>query len=157
MTAPWKLELHGVNVYRTPEACAHPASTRASVTATAFMASAPCRSLVSRRPSRAHPTSAPPRCRLAHPLKPHVSILAAGRGVGPADDLPFLGLVGEPVADLELHRQYTCRAGGRGLSRRWQRQLPASVSLRLLLGTGLSHRRRLSRRHHAIVSHHGAP
>src|SRR5712692_5335303 len=48
MTASWKLGLHGVNVYRTPEACAHPASTRASVTATAFMASAPCPSVCGR-------------------------------------------------------------------------------------------------------------
>src|SRR2546425_325760 len=53
MTASWKLGWHGVNVYRTPEACAHPASTRASVTATAFTASAPCRSL-------AMPTATPP-------------------------------------------------------------------------------------------------
>src|SRR2546428_4621844 len=35
----------------------------------------------------------------------HAGALAARRHVRPADDLPLAGLVGEPVADLKLHRE----------------------------------------------------
>src|SRR3989442_11732842 len=71
---------------------------------------------------------------LIHPPNTSMDVLAAWGGIRPYRDLPFPGLIGKPVADLQLHRQHTGRAGGRGLSRRRQRQLLASVSLGLLLG-----------------------
>src|SRR3989475_9062708 len=71
---------------------------------------------------------------LIHPPHTSMDVLAAWRGIRLYRDLPFPGLINEPVADLQLHRQHTVRAGGRGLSRRQQRQLLASVSLGLLLG-----------------------
>src|SRR3989441_21039 len=101
MTASWKPGLHGVNVYRTPEAWAHPASTRASVTATALIAAAPWSSLAShtdffiRSP---HPRLGD--ARLAHALDPDVGVLAPVGCVGPPDHLPLAGLVGKAVARL---------------------------------------------------------
>src|SRR2546428_6487671 len=77
--------------------------------------------------------------RLIHPPDTSMDVLAAWGGIRPYRDLPFPGLIDEPVADLQLHRQHAGRAGGRGLSRRRQRQLPASISLGLFLGPRPSH------------------
>src|SRR2546427_12541187 len=43
--------------------------------------------------------------RLIHPPDTSMDVLAAWGGIRPYRDLPFPGLVGKPVADLELHRQ----------------------------------------------------
>src|SRR2546425_247844 len=101
MTASWKPGLHGVNVYRTPEAWAHPASTRASVTATALIAAAPWSSLAShtdffiRSP---HPRLGD--ARLAHALDPDVGVLAPVGCVGAPGYLPLAGLVVKPLLHL---------------------------------------------------------
>src|SRR2546428_8796634 len=70
---------------------------------------------------------------LIHPPDTSMDVLAAWGGIRPYRDLPFPGLIDEPVADLQLHREDAGRAGRRRLSRRRQRQLPASGLLRLLL------------------------
>src|SRR5712692_6362409 len=77
--------------------------------------------------------------RLIHPPDTSMDVLAAWGGIGPYRDLPFPGLINEPVADLKLHRQHAGRAGRRGLSRRRQRRLLTSFSLGLLLGPRPSH------------------
>jgi len=43
--------------------------------------------------------------RLIHPSHAHVRDLAARRRARPVDHFPLAGLVGESVADLELHRE----------------------------------------------------
>jgi len=40
-----------------------------------------------------------------------MDVLAAWGGIRPHRDLPFPGLIDEPVAELKLHRQHT--GGGR--------------------------------------------
>jgi len=42
---------------------------------------------------------------LADPLDANTRALAARRRVGPTDDFPLSALVGEAIADVELHRQ----------------------------------------------------
>src|SRR2546427_13221115 len=41
--------------------------------------------------------------RLIHPPDTSMDVLAAWGGIRPYRDLPFPGLIGKPVADLELH------------------------------------------------------
>src|SRR2546422_11321797 len=72
--------------------------------------------------------------RLIHPPDTRMNVLAAWGGIRPYRDLPFPGLIDEPVADLELHRQHAGRAGGRGLSPRRHPQVAASGSPARLLG-----------------------
>jgi hypothetical protein len=45
-----------------------------------------------------------------------MDVLAARGGIRPYRDLPLPGLVDEPVADLELHRQDSACGGLRGLA-----------------------------------------
>jgi hypothetical protein len=49
--------------------------------------------------------------RLIHPPDTSMDGLAAWGGIRPYRDLPFPGLINEPIADLKLHRQHT--GGGR--------------------------------------------
>src|SRR6266581_8359706 len=63
---------------------------------------------------------------IADPLDADTRVLPPGRRVGPGDDLPLAGLVGEAIADLKLHRQDPAGGSGRRLA--------------LLLGPRLSHR-----------------
>src|SRR6266436_9477753 len=55
--------------------------------------------------------------RLIHPPDTSMDALAARGAIRPYRDLPLPGLIDEPVADLELHRQDPSRrrARGRGL------------------------------------------
>jgi hypothetical protein len=48
-------------------------------------------------------------------LDADVCILSGARGVRPSDDLPLAGLVGQSVADLEMHRQHASDGRRRGL------------------------------------------
>src|SRR5437879_1979122 len=50
---------------------------------------------------------------LVNALDADMRSLPAVRHVGVAADLPLAGRVGEPVTDLQLHREYA-RCGGRG-------------------------------------------
>jgi hypothetical protein len=45
--------------------------------------------------------------RLAHPLNADAGVLPTGRRLRWTDHFPLAGLVGEPVADLQLHREDT--------------------------------------------------
>ena len=49
--------------------------------------------------------------RLIHPPDTSMDVLAAWGGIRPYRDLPFPGLVDEPVADLKLHRQDSACGG----------------------------------------------
>src|SRR5881296_1568507 len=44
--------------------------------------------------------------RLIHPPDTSMDVLAAWGGIRPYRDLPFPGLIDEPAADLQLHRQH---------------------------------------------------
>src|SRR5713226_4046147 len=70
-----------------------------------------------------------------------MDVLAAWGGMRPYCDLPFPGLIDEPVADLELHWQDSFR---RRLSHARQLTLPGLALLALLLRPWLGHPRRLS-------------
>jgi hypothetical protein len=54
---------------------------------------------------------------LIHPFDAHVRGLAAGGRVQSIDDFPLAGLVGDSVADLELHRPEARRGRRAGVSR----------------------------------------
>src|SRR5262245_58188683 len=74
---------------------------------------------------------------LIHSAHAHVRDLASGGRVGPVGDLPLAGLVGDSIADLELHREKACRRRSRRLSRTRQRRLSVAGLVALLLGACL--------------------
>jgi len=57
--------------------------------------------------------------RLIHPPDTSMDVLAAWGGIRPYRDLPFPGLIDEPVADLELHREDPFRGERRRFSQAW--------------------------------------
>src|SRR5437870_12383742 len=75
--------------------------------------------------------------RLIHPPDPSMDVLAAWGGRRPYRDLPFHGLIGEPVADLELHGKDASCPGRQGWRHARKLRLHGP-GLRLLPGPGLA-------------------
>src|SRR5882724_5091608 len=76
--------------------------------------------------------------RLIHPPDTSMDILAAWGGIGPHRDLPFPGLIGEPVADLELHGKDASCPGRQGWRHTRELRLDG-LGLCLLPGARFSH------------------
>jgi len=80
---------------------------------------------------------------LIHPPNTSMDVLAAWGGIRLYRDLPFPGLINEPVADLELHRQNTACGWRlrllRGPSRRAFRSVRRTAS-QALCATSISGR-----------------
>jgi len=54
------------------------------------------------------------RCRISHPLKASMGVLSATSRVRSADDFPLSRLIGQTIADLELHREDPALISQRG-------------------------------------------
>src|SRR3989442_13933644 len=77
--------------------------------------------------------------RLIHPPDTSMDVLAAWGGIRPYRDLPFPGLIGDAVADLELHGKDASCPGRQGWRHTRELRLHGP-GFRLLPGPRPSHR-----------------